>query len=132
LCKPHPENVPAIGRQPLAELYPTFEGSFEQAIEAADVLVHDYCLSTTFFEAMCSSRPIVLLDLAQTRWQASIAALVQARCRTLIVRLDERNRPQFNAAELKDAVLSAHREADPWPFRKLLANDSGSWAAAHG
>ncbi len=132
LCKPHPENIPAIGRQPLAELYPTIDAPFEKAIEVADVLVHDYCLSTTFFEAMCSNRPVVLLDLGQTRWQPAIANAVQARCRILDVRFDEHNLPQFDAAELKDAVLSSQREADPWRFRELLAGDFPVRGAIHG
>jgi hypothetical protein len=132
LCKPHPENIPAIGRQPLAELYPTIDAPFEKAIEVADVLVHDYCLSTTFFEAMCSNRPVVLLDLSQTRWQPSIASAVQARCRILDVRPDDRNLPQFDATELKDAVLSSQREADPWRFRKLLAGDFPDREVIHG
>lgn len=130
-CRPHPENAMHVGHQPLARLYPTLDMPFECALEIADVLVYDYCLSTSFWEAACSDRPIVLLDLSNARWQPAIAAALQARCRTLTVRADERNRPQFDSAELTDAVLSPQRDADPWVFRGLLAGDSSNGAAIH-
>jgi hypothetical protein len=122
-CKPHPENIVLSGIQPLPSFYRAMDVPFDAALARADVVVFDYCLSTSFWEAACSDRPIVLMDLAGTRWHPRIASMIDRRCLRVDVACDSRNRPTFDPAALADAVATA-RPADPDEFRSLLAGDA--------
>jgi hypothetical protein len=122
-CKPHPENTVLSGTQPLPALYRAMDAPFGEALARADVVVFDYALSTSFWEALCSDRPVVLMDLAGTRWRPKIGAMIARRCVRVDVAYDTRNRPVFDADRLADAVASA-RPADPDEFRRLLAGDA--------
>jgi hypothetical protein len=122
-CKPHPENLILSGVQPLPVLYPALDMPFGKALAQADVVVFDYCLSTSFWETLCSDRPVVLLDVARARWHPAVDAMLSRRCMRLAVTYDAGNRPQFDAAALAGAVLAA-KPADPAEFRTLLAGDS--------
>lgn len=122
-CKPHPENPVLSGAQPLPALYPAMDTSFGEALARADIVVFDYCLSTSFWEAVCSDRPIILMDLAGSRWRPQVRSMIDRRCRRIAVSHDSANRPQFDPAELADAV-SVTRNADPSEFRRLLAGDA--------
>ncbi len=121
-CKPHPENLVLSGVQPLPALYPALDMPFGRALAQADIVVFDYCLSTSFWETLCSDRPVVLLDVARARWHPAIDAMLSRRCARLPVAYDAGNRPQFDPAALADAVGTA-RPADPTEFRDLLAGD---------
>jgi hypothetical protein len=121
-CKPHPENLVLSGIQPLPTLYSALDVPFSKALAQADVVVFDYCLSTSFWEALCSDRPVVLLDVANSRWHPAVDAMLSRRCTRLAVAYDAGNLPHFDAAALADAVATA-RAGDPAEFRDLLAGD---------
>lgn len=122
-CKPHPENLVLSGTQPLPTLYRALEAPFGEALARADVVVFDYALSTSFWETLCSDRPVVLMDLAGTRWRPEIDAAIARRCIRIEIAYDDRNRPVLDAEKLADAIASA-RPADPGEFRRLLAGDA--------
>jgi hypothetical protein len=122
LCKPHPEGLLKGQRHILADYAPTTGRRFEEVLPEADVLLYDDVHSTTFWESLCSNRRLVLIDLAQNRFNKELLSAFQRRCRIVPVHYDERNLPRVDPAELAAAVLGdADERIDPEPFLTLLA-----------
>ena len=74
--------------------------------------------STTFVEALCTRRPVVLID----RFYAinpAVRPAIEARCRIVPARADAQNRLRVDADTLRAAIFDAPREADPAYFRRL-------------
>ncbi|MBM3560423.1 MAG: hypothetical protein FJX53_11220 [Alphaproteobacteria bacterium] len=125
LVKPHPENLVLWNRQPLGERAVCDNRLFRTALAEADVLLFDFTLTTAFWEALCSDRPVVILDPAGERLNPDLAGLFDARCRRVPVSHDDRNRPVVDREALAAALAAAAlRPADPMPFRALLAGDA--------
>jgi hypothetical protein len=123
LCKPHPEGLLRGQRHPLAAVAPTSEALFETHIEEADVFVFDYAESTTFWKALCTSTPVVFIDLGTAEFSRTVLPRLQTRCTVLKAAFDAENRPQVDTEALAEAVLHGPASADPSAFRALLAGD---------
>jgi len=120
LCKPHPEGHFIGGKNPIEALAPTSYKRFEEHLDDADVFVFDAPTSTTFTEALCTRRPVVLIE----RFYAinpAVRPAIEARCRIVAARADAQNRLRVDPAALAEAILGAPREADPAYFRRLTA-----------
>ena len=120
-CRPHPEGLFSNRPNPLGDVVPLSPRVFEDLIADTDVFVFDYIQSTTFYEALCTDRPIVLIDFGLPIYTGDARALLEARCRIVPARFDERNRPHVDTKELTEAVCGGDRLADPIAFRELLA-----------
>jgi len=121
VCRPHPEGIFRGKPHPLCALLDTSENTFERLMGETDVFVFDFQQSTTFGRALCSDRPIVLVDFGLKAWNEDMDTAIRRRCRVVAARFDERNRPHIDAAALKDAVLSRPGERmDATFFRTLL------------
>lgn len=120
ILRPHPEGVFRGRPHPLADVAPLAAQPFEQLRDGADVFVFDNPASTTFWEAACTDRPIVYLDLGIARFAPDIAPILQARLRTVEVRFDASNRPVLDRAALAEAVTAPGR-IDPTPLRQMFA-----------
>jgi len=123
ISKPHPEGLLKGGRHPLEDAGPVEYRRFEEIRDDADGFLYDLPQSTTFWEAVCTDRPITLIDFGVTRFNATVEPLIQRRCRVIKVRWDVRNLPTIDADELADALLRK-QPADPSEFRKLLIADA--------
>ncbi len=121
LCKPHPEGYFKGRRNPLEDLAPTSYKPFETHLDEADVFVFDAPTSTTFGEALCTDRPIVLIDRGHYPFNPALEPRIRERCRIVATRTDEATRLWFDTKELTDAVLGNPERADPTYFRALLA-----------
>ncbi len=119
ISKPHPEGLLKGARHPLEDAGPVEYRRFEEIRDDADGFLYDLPQSTTFWEAVCTDRPITLIDFGVTRFNATVEPLIQRRCRVVKVRWDVRNLPMIDADELADALL-CKQLADPSEFRKLL------------
>lgn len=118
VCKPHPEGHFVGRRNPIEDLAPTSYRRFEEHLDDADLFLFDAPTSTTFLEALCTRRPVVLID----RFYAinpAVRPAVEARCRIVAARQDALNRVRVDPEELAAAVMDAPREADPAYFRRL-------------
>jgi hypothetical protein len=120
LLRPHPEGLFSGRRHPLNDLHRTDPRRYETIVDEADVMVFDYGQSTTLFEALSSDRHVVFIDLGNPLYTASIRTMLAQRCRVIEARFDDRNRPQIDADELKDAICDNTFVVDPTPFRRLL------------
>jgi hypothetical protein len=124
LCKPHPEGILKGQPQPVAEIAPVSYKPFESHLEWTDVFVFDRAESTTFWEAVCTDRPIVYLDAGLTEFIPQVRPLIENRCRCVMATFDERNRPVVDPEELSDAILGDHAPINLAPLRRLLAGPS--------
>lgn len=123
LCKPHPGGWLRGQVHPLAAIAPTRTEPFEEVMGEADVFVFDYAQSTTFYEALCTDRPIVYIDMGNPLFSRSVLQMIRRRCRVLRARFDERNVPHIDEAELKEAVCGGSDRADPGEFQALLMGE---------
>jgi hypothetical protein len=123
VCKPHPEGILRGGRHPLEDVSPVEYRKFEEIIDDADGFLYDYSQSTTFWEAVCTDRPITLIDFGITQFNATVAPLIDRRCRVIKARWDDRNLPIIDSDELADALLR-RQSSDPSEFRQLLTGSA--------
>ena len=123
-CRPHPEGIFQGRPNPLAAVTPLSGTVFEDLIADTDVFVFDYIQSTTFYEALCTDRPIVLIDFGLPVYTGDARAMLEARCRIVNARFDDFNRPHVDRDELEAAVCAGHAVADPTVFRSFLVGGS--------
>lgn len=124
VVRAHPEGLLRGRVHPLTKLLPLAPQPFEALMPEADLFVFDYHLSTTFYEAVCTDRPIVLIDMGNPVFAPAIRNLVERRCRVIAARFDSRNRPHVDAEALTEAVCGGDDRADPAEFRSLLLGAS--------
>lgn len=120
VCRPHPEGFLHGRPNPLAALVAMEDRRYEELIPEADVMVFDYGQSTTFYEALCSDRPVVFIDFGNPLFTEGVRNAVARRCRVVRARFDDRNRPHIDAEELAEAVCGGPDQADPGEFRAML------------
>ena len=123
LLKPHPEGVFRGKRHPLADVGPSTTVRFETVMADHDVFVFDFALSTAFWTAVCSDRPIVFLDLGLAPFDPTIRAALERRCRIVPVLWDADNIPRVARENLGQAISdAAGTRPDPTEFRCLLTS----------
>jgi hypothetical protein len=123
LCKPHPEGYFVGKRNPIEDLAPTSYRRFEEHLDDADLFLFDAPTSTTFVEALCTRRPVVLIDRFY-EINPAVRPRLEERCRIVKAFADGRNRVRVDPADLAAAILTAPREADPRYFRGLVVGTS--------
>ncbi len=126
LCKPHPEGLLQGKSHPLEAYAPVSYQPFEAIIDEADIFLFDYPASTTFWEAVCTDRPVVVLDLGLTRMTSAISGEIERRCRIIPVEFNDANRPDLDPEPLADALLNPAEPIDPTPLRDVLGGTEGS------
>jgi len=120
ICKPHPEGNFLHGRHPITDVAPVRLERFEELIEWTDVFVFDRCTSTTFWEAVCTDRPIIYIDTGVFQFGKHVEALIEKRCHVLCANYDDRNRAVIDAEKLQELIMSFRGPADPTAFQELL------------
>ena len=125
VCKPHPEGIQAGQPHPLSSVGDVRSGRFEDLIPEADIFVMDVPHSTTFFEALCTDRPIVFMDFGTPFFDPKVRPAIERRCRVIETELDEHNRPIVDFKELEDAICGGSDYADPTEFRELFVGNAG-------
>lgn len=122
LLKPHPEGIFRGQRHPLAYAGTVTSERFEAVMASADIFVFDFALSTAFWTALCSDRPVVLLDLGLAPFHPTIREELERRCRIVTAHWDIHNIPRVEREELGQAISDAARSRpDPTRFRQLIA-----------
>ena len=104
-CQPHPEGFFRNRLHPLNAMPYAAGRPFEDLIGDTDVFIFDWMQSTTFGSALCSDRPIILLDFGTRPFDAETEVAIRRRCRVIQVSFDEFNRPVVPVDVLRDAVL---------------------------
>ena len=104
ILRPHPEGLFRGRPHPLAAIAPLSPHPFETLLAEADVLVFDCAASTTFWEAVCSDRKVIYLDLGTARFVPGLAETLRRRLRIVDVRFDANRRPIADRDVLADAI----------------------------
>ena len=122
--RPHPESLLPGLRHPSAQAFtPLVDEPFHRVVDIVDGFVFEYPNSTAFWEALCTDRPVVWIDLGTGNLSAETRAIVARRCQIVAGYFDDRNRPQVEEAALAEAVCGGPTTIDPTEIRKLLAGD---------
>jgi hypothetical protein len=85
---------------------------FEQVWSSADALLFTYPGTTTFGYALCTNRPIVLLDHVRQQWNPRVRQDLARRCAMVPASFDERNRIVYSLGELAEALRRPPAEPD--------------------
>ena len=124
VVRPHPEGLLPGSRHPAVHAFtPLVDVPFHRAVGMVDAFVFEYPNSTAFWEALCTDRPVVWIDLGTGNLSAETRAIVARRCQIVAGYFDDRNRPQVEEAALAEAVCGGPTTIDPTEIRKLLAGD---------
>ena len=122
--RPHPESLLPGLHHPAAQAFtPLVDDPFHRVVDMIDAFVFEYPNSTAFWEALCTDRPVVWIDLGTGNLSPETRAIVARRCRIVEGCFDDRNRPQVDEAALADAVCGDPSTVDPTEIRRLLAGD---------
>jgi len=122
ICKPHPGGYFKGRPHPIESDATASYAPFEDVMGEADVFLFDNCASTTMWEAVCTDRPIVYIDMDLFDFHQRIDPLFRKRCRVVRAHYDEQHRPWFDAHELREAIL-APATPDSTDIRRLLTGE---------
>ena len=125
ICRPHPEGLLRNRRHPVAALIEPAKEAFEALVARTDVFVFDYVQSTTFYLALCTNRPIVLIDMGAAPYAGDVANAIATRCRVVRADYGEDNLPRLDGAALEAAVCEGPAVADASFFRSLILGETG-------
>jgi hypothetical protein len=87
-------------------------GHFEKCWKTADAFVFPRISSTSFGFALCTNRPVVVLDIDGQAWRHDAYELLARRCRMVPAVLDDRLRIRFDANALVAALRQPVQEID--------------------
>ena len=113
LCKPHPDGFFRGGPTPIEDLAPTSYKRFEEHLDDADVFLFDAPTSTTFMEAICTRRRVVLMDRGHYPFADALSGPIRERCRIVPTGLDTRGHITFDADALGEALRGGGPAPDP-------------------
>lgn len=122
-ARPHPEGAMPGAQHPISRILPLAEGPYGQVIAGTDRFVFEYPHSTAFWEALCTDRPVILIDLGLSDLSETVRGIISRRCRLVTVRYDDRNLPLVDFDFLSEAVCGGADKADPSEIRTLLIGD---------
>ncbi|MBT4491041.1 MAG: hypothetical protein HN732_23500 [Rhodospirillaceae bacterium] len=127
LCQPHPGGPIPSGMHPVTKSAPTNDTRFEGIMDWPDVFLYDIVGSTTFIKATATDRKVVLANLLPKLLSDHFMETVRRRCTLVDVEYDERNLPNFDKAQLADALCDLEQIGDPTEIRELFLEGSPKW-----
>lgn len=81
---------------------------FEETWNLADALLVKYSASTTFAFALCTNKPIFMLDYEKTLWNPSFYKSLAKRCIMIPSCFNEKNRIEFDSDYLLKKLSEKH------------------------
>ena len=127
-CRPHPEGRFEGRRHPLAAVGNVSDQLFESLLDETDVFLFDWFRSSTFWTALCTDRPIVLIELGYSYldhfFTEEIREPIQERVRFVRAYHDDRNRLIVDREELAETILSAPESVDASFFQRFLIGEN--------
>lgn len=122
--KPHPgTNLDGLLKHPLGTEAEILTEPFESVAKNAEIFIFDYAQSTTFWAALCTNRPVILIDTKITEFDHKTRELLAGRCYIIETEFDDRGRCIFAESQLTDALLRAREKTnfDSQEFISLLS-----------
>lgn len=97
----------------------SLDGRFEDVLSEADVVILESHLSTTFATAICSDKPIVLLDFELDALAPEARQMLERRAVLVPAWFDESNRAQVDWTIFRAGIEESGRRFDP-AFQKAF------------
>lgn len=107
LCKQHPEGLLRGEPLKLSAHAKYVGGRFHDCIDQADAFVFDYPATTALWEAVCTRKPVLFVDLGLADWNPTVWAKFAQRCAVVTAQFDERNRPVVDFEAAAEALRAA-------------------------
>lgn len=120
LYKPHPDTVEIVQRGLSGEVE-IVTGPFETALKTAGLLVFTYPLTTALGIALCSDRPIVLIDQVGRDWVPHVYHDLASRCALVRATFNERNLISLNDDDFLEGVSRAPSLVSNSYFEKYMS-----------
>ena len=119
VVKFHPAETRTGFRHPVPEQVEITEIPFEELLEEVDVVVLDYFKTSTLPLAMCTTKPVVLIDIDHSDFRREFAVELEKRCRIIASGYSVENLPSVDGAALEEAVCAGPDQEDPTFFRSI-------------
>lgn len=122
--KPHPAtNLDGLSEHPLSEVAEVLNSPFEKIMRDAEMFIFDYAQSTTFWAALCTEKPVILIDTKITEFDKETRDLLNHRCLVIDTKFDERGRCIPDQDQFTKALQLARSQTrfDASSFIKLLS-----------
>jgi len=116
--KPYPGGYFHGQRHPVENVAKTDYRRFEEMMGEVDVFIFDFCETTTIWEALCTDRKVIYLDLGLQNFYRAVAPMMARRCHIVPAIYDEWNRPSFDPDELEMAIFD-QRPIDPREMQEM-------------
>jgi hypothetical protein len=107
LVKQHPQGLTRGKPLVMSERGTYLTGTFDQVIDQADAFVFDYPATTSLWEALCTAKPVLFVDLGLADWEPEVRALFERRCAVVRGAFDRDNRPQADFPAMGAALHDA-------------------------
>jgi hypothetical protein len=120
ICKPHPDFRYPGTRHPLSAFSEVNYQPFEDVIGEADVFIFDCLNSTTFWEAVCTDKRVVCIDIGLPGPTNGSRPLFERRCKNIQTRSDEDNRLWIEKQALEEAIFASDLNNSPDEFCDIL------------
>ena len=120
VCKPHPDFKYPGPSHPLAQFATVINLPFEDVINDADVFIYDCFNSTTFWEAVCTDKKIICIDIGLPRPTDAARPILERRCTFIQASFDDSNRLRIDEDALEDAILGPAQRPLPDELRAIL------------
>ena len=122
--KPHPAtNLDGLSQHPLSDVAEVLNSPFEKIMHEAEMFIFDYAQSTTFWAALCTEKPVILIDTKITEFDKETRDLLEHRCLVIDTKFDERGRCIPDKDQFTKALHQARSQMrfDARPFIDLLS-----------
>jgi len=120
VLKPHPQSSLGQWRKQFAGLCEISDTPFEQLIPEVDGILCDYPQSTTFWGALCSDRPVVMIDLGISPLNPALEDMYGRRCTIIDSTYDDNGIPQTDFDVLREAIRQLPDRVDSAELRKFF------------
>ena len=123
ICRPHPRGVFGGKPHPLSSIANVPSEPFEKLIDDVDIVITDSPFSRVLCQALCTGKPIIILDPGHDYFCDEVLPLVRERCTTIDLHYDERGLPQVDAEQVAAAIFDAQTPNGEIvrQFRRLFA-----------
>lgn len=110
LVKQHPQGLTRGKPLVMSTRGEYLTGRFNEVIDRADAFIFDYPATTSLWEAVCTEKPVLFVDLGLADWEPEVRALFERRCAVVRGGFDDDNRPQADFSAMRAALEAAPRD----------------------
>jgi hypothetical protein len=112
LYKKHPDGTLRGQRFTLFPNVEVVYERFEEVMQLADSFLFYHTRTSTFGPALCTDKPIVIIDGGWEKINLNMLALLKKRCSFVKATVSEQNQVVINPSELKDALHDYEKAAN--------------------